>query len=257
MASIQTGSYDGRYLKLSVWESEVDTPNNRSKVSWTLESIGGSHNYYSIYQWGVWINGSEIYGTENTSYSSQTFPAATGSRSGSFWVNHNADGSAGNVGFSLAGTVYYNQWNSYNGSISLTRIYRTPSYTSTNASNMTEHSVRLTGSVDTHGLSITGGGWDISVDGGATVKQYYNGGPTDKTITGLNSGTQYWYRGYVVTSGGGANSGWKSFTTKDCVVRNKISGAWKVCVPYIKINGTWKKAIPYIKVNGTWKEGIN
>ena len=256
MASVQTGSYDGRYLKLSVWESQVDTANNRSLVSWQLESIGGSHNYYSIYQWGVWVGGNEIYGTQNTAYTTHAFPAATGSTSGSFWVGHNADGTAGNVYFTLAGTVYYNQWNAYDGSISLTRIYRTPSYTSKNASNITEHSVRLTGSVNTQGLSITGGGWDLSTNGGSSWT-YYSGGPTDKTITGLNPGTQYWYRGYVTTAGGGANSGWGTFTTQDCVMRTNVNGTWKTGVPYINVNGTWKKAIPYANVNGTWKEGIH
>lgn len=256
MASVQTASYGGRYLRLSVWESQVDVVNNRSLVSWKLESLDGSHDYYSVYQWGVWVGGNTIYEVQNTLYSSQAFPAARGSTEGSFWVGHNADGSAGNVNFTLSGTIYYNQWHEYSDSISLTKIPRVPSYTSTNASDITEHSVRLTGTVDTHSLSITDGGWDISTDGG-TNWTFHKGSSTDKTITELDPGTKYWYRGYVVTSGGGANSSWKTFTTKDCVVRKNINDTWKTCVPYKKINGTWKKCIPYIKVNGTWKEGIN
>ena len=48
MASVQTSSYDGRYLKLTVYEESYSIANNTSTVRWTLESIGGSVNYYSI-----------------------------------------------------------------------------------------------------------------------------------------------------------------------------------------------------------------
>lgn len=256
MASVQTSSYGGRYLKLTVWEDSTNVAGNYSTVKWKLESIGGSVAYYTIYNWGVWVNGQEIYETQTTTYTSHNFPAAKGTREGSIRVNHNADGTAGNVSFKLKGSVYYNRNKEYNGSISLTRIYRTPSYTSINASNITEYAVRLTGTVDTKTLPITDGGWDLSTDGGST-HTYYRGGPTDKTITGLLPGTKYWYRGYVVTAGGSANSSWSTFTTKDCVVKQKIGGAWKNCVPYVKVNGTWKKALPYIKANGSWKQGLN
>lgn len=130
MASVQTSSYDGRYLKLTVYEESYSIANNTSTVRWTLESIGGSVNYYTIYNWGVWVNGQQIYGTQNTNWNSYNFPAKTGSATGTITVNHNADGSAGNVGFQLNGCVYYNKSNSYTGSISLTKIPRQANLTS-------------------------------------------------------------------------------------------------------------------------------
>ena len=130
MASVQTSSYDGRYLKLTVVEESYSIANNTSTVRWTLESIGGSVNYYTIYNWGVWVNGQQIYGTQTTNWNSYAFPAATGSTTGTITVNHNADGTAGNVGFQLNGCVYYNRSNSYTGSISLTRIPRQANLTS-------------------------------------------------------------------------------------------------------------------------------
>ena len=130
MASVQTSSYDGRYLKLTVYEESYSIANNTSTVRWTLESIGGSVNYYTIYNWGVWVNGQQIYGTQTTYWNSYNFPAKTGSATGTITVNHNADGSAGNVGFQLNGCVYYNKSNSYTGSISLTKIPRQANLTS-------------------------------------------------------------------------------------------------------------------------------
>lgn len=130
MASVQTSSYDGRYLKLTVYEESYSIANNTSTVRWTLESIDGSVNYYTIYNWGVWVNGQQIYGTQTTYWNSYNFPAKTGSATGTITVNHNADGSAGNVGFQLNGCVYYNKSNSYTGSISLTKIPRQANLTS-------------------------------------------------------------------------------------------------------------------------------
>ena len=130
MASVQTSSYDGRYLKLTVTEESYSIANNTSTVRWKLESIGGNVNYYTIYNWGVWVNGQQIYGTQTTNWNSYNFPAATGSTTGTITVNHNADGTASDVGFELKGCVYYNRSNSYTGSISLTRIPRQANLTS-------------------------------------------------------------------------------------------------------------------------------
>jgi hypothetical protein len=130
MASVQTSSYDGRYLKLTVVEESYSIANNTSTLRWTLESIGGNVNYYTIYNWGVWVNGQQIYGTQTTSWSSYNFPAKTGSATGTITVSHNADGSASDVSFQLNGCVYYNKSNSYIGSVSLTKIPRQATLTS-------------------------------------------------------------------------------------------------------------------------------
>ena len=105
MASVQTSSYQGRYLKLTVVEESTSIENNTSTLRWTLESIGGSADFYTIYNWGVWVNGQEIYKSQTTKWGSYTFPAATGSRTGTITVPHNADGTASDVGFTLKGSV--------------------------------------------------------------------------------------------------------------------------------------------------------
>lgn len=228
------------------------------------QSVSGNYSTFRLY--GVFYYGGgtsvgssystfTLNGTNVKTGSYRYYPGETQLGTVDITVYHNNDGSFPSTYVGIYADSYHMS-GSAGGYLSAPKIARAPSYTSKNATNITEHSVRLTGSVDTKGLGITDGGWDISTNGGSSWT-YYAGGPTDKTITGLNSGTQYWYRGYVTTAGGSANSGWGSFTTKDCVVRNKINGTWKTCVPFLNINGTWKKVIPYIKVNGTWKEGIN
>lgn len=130
MASVQTSSYGGRYLKLSVWEESTNIANNTSTVRWKLESIGGEVNYYTIYKWGVWVHGQEKYGTQTTNWDSYAFPAAKGSREGTVTVSHNSDGTASAVGFTLKGSVYYNRDNTYNGSCALSNIPRQANITS-------------------------------------------------------------------------------------------------------------------------------
>lgn len=124
MASVQTSSYSGRYLKLTVYEESYSIANNTSTIRWTLESIGGSSQYYSIYNCSVVVNGQTVYNSGTTSWSSKVFPAATGSTSGTITVGHNADGTAGDVGFTLHGRVYYSGDENKSGSIGLTRIPR-------------------------------------------------------------------------------------------------------------------------------------
>lgn len=125
MASVKTSSYDGRYLKLTVVEESTSIVDNTSTLRWTLESIGGNVNYYTIYKWGVWINGKEIYGEQTTGWNTYNFPAAKGSTTGTITVKHNDDGTADNVSFTLKGSVYNNNDKSYNGSVSLSDIPRT------------------------------------------------------------------------------------------------------------------------------------
>lgn len=124
MASVQTTKYDGRYLKLTVVEESTSIENNTSTLRWTLESIGGTHAWYTIFNWGVTIADQVIYSKQTTNYSTGVFPAAKGSRTGTVTVVHNEDGTAPDVTFTLTGSVYYNKNLSYSGTISLTTIPR-------------------------------------------------------------------------------------------------------------------------------------
>lgn len=92
--------------------------------------------------------------------------------------------------------------------------YQAPSAGSVYAKDVSRTSATLYASgYDLKGASLTDGGWDVSTDGGSTWT-YYAGSPLgDKTLTGLTPNTTYYFRNYVATSGGNANSSWNSFTT--------------------------------------------
>lgn len=130
MASIQTSSYDGRYLKLTVIEESYSIADNTSTVKWVLESLGGNSNYYNIYEAKVTINDSVVYGPTSKTWDTRVFPAAKGSTSGTIVIPHNADGTAPDVSFVLRGSVYNNSPKNYSGSIPLTAIPRQASLNS-------------------------------------------------------------------------------------------------------------------------------
>lgn len=135
MASVQTNSYDGRYLKLTVVEESTSVANNTSTLRWTLESIGGSVTYYTIYNCSVVVNGTTVANYGTVDWSSYKFPAKTGSVSGTVTVGHNDDGTASPVSFTLHGKVYYSGDDNKSGTVALSTIPRyfttTPSITCT------------------------------------------------------------------------------------------------------------------------------
>ena len=253
MASVQTTSYGGRYLKLTVWEDSYSVANNESYVKWKFESIGGEHNYYDIYNWGVEVAGQTIYATQTTKWDTYKFPAAKGTREGTLTIAHKSDGSADPVSFILKGRVYYSGNNSYTGSINLTKIDRYATFTKFQVNSTTEHTATLEWAADVECDAI-----QYSLNGGAWATPTGSTYPTF-SISGLSPGTSYSIKARIKRTDSQlwTESSTITATTKNCVVRQKISGTWKNCVPYIKVSGSWKKAIPYIKVSGNWKEGIN
>lgn len=187
MASIQTSSYDGRYLKLTVYEESCSESDNISTVRWTLESIGGSVNYYTIHNWSVTVNGQVIYETQTTPWDTYAFPAAKGSSTGTITVNHSADGSVGEISFVLDGCVYYNRNNSYSDKISLTQLNRgTNVYQSFNSK--TPNSITMNWSTSHTADYI----WYSTNNGSSwTAVGGVNASSGSYTITGLSADTTY------------------------------------------------------------------
>lgn len=110
-------------------------------------------------------------------------------------------------------------WNAWNATQGNTRGMSVPfnaalppTYTSIGHSSVARTSVVLSASINGQGYGITSGGWEISTNGGSSWTTH-SGGPTSKTITGLQANTKYWYRGYATTSAGSSKSGWSTFTT--------------------------------------------
>ena len=102
--SLKTGSYDGRYLQLSCSQTK-DIATNKSTISWTLTSTGGSVNYYDTGPTDVYIGGKHVYHRDRVAWSSYAFPAARGSVSGTVTIDHSADGSK-TISCSVSTAIY-------------------------------------------------------------------------------------------------------------------------------------------------------
>ena len=186
MATWVSNTYDGRYLQLTITES-IDAKGNYSTLNWTLQSIGGAVNYYSIAPTKITINGTVVYDKGATSWSSKVFPAAKGSTSGSLTVYHNSDGKKSiSVGFSTR--VYISAAAEYGGTMTLTNIDRSAPSISISVSDITANSVKLSASAST-----TCDIWDYTTNNWGSYKQYSTSAGTSNsiTITGLSPNTSY------------------------------------------------------------------
>ncbi len=186
MATFTSSSYEGRYLKLTITES-VDTINNKSTLSWKLESLGGSVNYYTTGPTTVTINGTQVYYKARTSWDSYAFPAAKGSTSGTIDVTHGSDGKKSiTVGFSTA--IYYSAVNEHGGTMKLTDIDRAQPTVSITTSDITASSIKVKATAST-----TCDRWDYSIDNGSTWTNFSTtaGTTASKNITGLTPNTTY------------------------------------------------------------------
>ena len=132
--TLTSNTYDGRKLVLTCTQTK-DTANNRSKISWTLTSTGGNSNYYSTGPTTVKIAGAQRYYKARTAWSTQAFPAAKGSTSGSFYVSHNTNGSK-SISVSLTTAIYTSTTSTKSGTWTLDTIPRYATVAS--ASNFTD-----------------------------------------------------------------------------------------------------------------------
>lgn len=129
--TLQTTSYDGRYLKLTCTQTQ-NIAANTSTINWTLESLGGSYNYYHTGPTTVKINGVQVY---YKARATDTFPAIKGSTSGTLTVNHNTDGKKA-ISVSLATAIYTASVSTYSGTWTMDTIPRAATLNS--ATNFTD-----------------------------------------------------------------------------------------------------------------------
>ena len=102
--TLTSGSYDGRYMQLVCTQTK-DVATNKSTISWTLSSIGGSDPHYSTGPTSVTINGTTVYYKDRVKWDDRVFPAAKGSTSGTITVDHNGDGKK-SISVSMTTAIY-------------------------------------------------------------------------------------------------------------------------------------------------------
>ena len=105
--------YEGRYMRLSCYQTK-DIKNNCSEITWVLESIGGTSNYYATGPTSVTINGNNVYYEGRVEWTAKRFPVAKGSVSGTIKVYHDALGKA-SIPVSFITRVYYGDAKEYGG----------------------------------------------------------------------------------------------------------------------------------------------
>ncbi len=186
MATYKSNTYDGRYLQLTITES-VNAKTNKSTLTWTLQSIGGAVNYYTVDATTVTINGTQVYYKARTYWDSYEFPAAKGSVSGTITVDHNADGKK-SITVVFSTRVYVYGSTDYGGTLTLTNIDRTAPTVTITTSGITASGVTVNASAST-----TCDRWDYSTDNGSTWTNFSttSGTSASKAITGLTPNTSY------------------------------------------------------------------
>ena len=190
MASISISGWGvSRYYTLDVWESSYDSKANTSVVSWSLSANGAGGTWYDYYLYAS-VNGTTVF-NESGSWSKGSFPAATGSTSGSMTISHGSDGKK-TISFYIEGYAYQYSTNSNSGSLTLTNIDRSaPTITASSPSSITINSMNVTASsnVQCSQFAIryrTGSSW------GAWTYWTGNANSHIFSLTGLANNTTYY-----------------------------------------------------------------
>lgn len=117
-----SSSYNGRTMTLYC-EQIKNVETNKSTIKWTLTTTGGKSSYYSTGPTTVKINGTQVYYCARKSHSSEAFPAAKGSVSGTIVVDHDTYGDA-SISVSLSTAIYHGELKTNSGTWSLDNIPR-------------------------------------------------------------------------------------------------------------------------------------
>lgn len=187
MASISISGWSGanRTYTLSVTESSYSATANTSVVSWTLSATGGS-TWYDYYLKAT-VNGTQVY-NQSGSWSKGSFPASTGSTSGTMTISHNSDGKK-SISFYIEGYAYQYSTKSASGSLTLTNIDRTaPTITQAAITDITKEGFTI------HATSnVNCNIWQYSLNNGSSWTQFSttNTNSVSYAITGLTMNTSY------------------------------------------------------------------
>lgn len=196
--TLQSSSYQGRYLKLTCTSSQ-DIANNKTNISWKLESIGGSSGHYATIV-RVNINGSEVYSIDK-GYTYDAFPVTKGSTTGSTSVTMGSDGNK-SITIYMDAAIYTSSTTRYSDTWTLNTVPRYPTISSFSVAKIsgssTSVSVSWAGSAPGGSINKV----EYSKDNGST---WTNANTTSSpfTISGLTSNTGYNFKIRVTSSASG------------------------------------------------------
>ena len=203
MATFRTNSYQGRQLRLEVWQ-------DGGYLKWALYSEGGSSKFYTIYNLSISIAGQTVYNPGTLGWSSQQFPAATGSTGGSVWVGHSASYREFYVSF--VGAVYYDRSTQNGGNVGMSATISKPSLSGLSISSVSDSSAYISFNINSsNNGNVSDSYIDLSLTNfGSIVKSI---GSRAGTFTGLEPNRTYYARGNAANEAGRSYTGVSSFTT--------------------------------------------
>ena len=204
MASFYSNSYEGRQLRLDVWQDD-------GTCNWTLYSSGGSANkFYTIHNLYISINGTVVYNPGTVKWDTYACPAAMGSVGGSVWIGNGAD--AKTIYISFIGAVYYDRNTQNGGNFTMSQYIYKPSLNNISISNVGDTSAYVSFSVaNNNGQTPYSPYIDLSLtDFGSVVK---SSASREATFTGLDANRTYYARGNDANDAGRSYTNVASFTT--------------------------------------------
>lgn len=235
-------SYDGRRLRLYC-TSTTNIANNTSTIKWTLYSENGNSNYYSTGPTTVTINGTQVYYKARVAYSSQTFPAAKGSVSGTLTVTHNSDGKKA-ISVSLSTAIYTSTVTTNSGTWTLDNIPRQATITS--APNFTDIQNPKIQYSNPAGSNVTSLQACISLTGSTSDIAYRNISMTGTSYTfNLTDAERNVLRQATTTS----NTRTVYFYIKTVISGNTLYSSQAVTLTIVNANPTFNVA--YLDTNST------
>ena len=203
MASFYSNSYDGRQLRLDVWQDGGD-------CKWALYSSGGAVPFYTIYNLYISINGVVVYNPGTVAWDNRVFPAATGSTSGSVWIGNGAN--AKTIYISFIGSVSSNKDTQNGGYFTMNQYIYSPSLNNLSISSVGDTSAYVSFSIaSNNGQAPYSPYIDLSLtDFGSVVK---SSASREATFTGLDANRTYYARGNDANDAGRSHTDVASFTT--------------------------------------------
>lgn len=204
MATFRTNSYAGRQLRLEVWQ-------DGGYLKWILYSEGGNSNdLYTIYNLNISIAGQTVYNPGTVTWSTQQFPAATGSTGGSVWVGHSA--TYRELYVSFIGAVYWNRTTQNGGNIGMGATISLPSLSELSINTVSDISAFISFNVNN---ANNGNVFDSYIDlsltnfGGVVKSITSRAG----TFTKLEPNRTYYVRGNAANEAGRSYTQVSNFTT--------------------------------------------
>lgn len=203
MATFRTNSYEGRQLRLEVWQ-------DGGYLKWALYCEGGSSKYYTVYNLSISIAGQNVYSPGTVGWSTKKFPVAKGSTGGSVWVGHSASYREFYVSF--IGAVYYNRNTQNGGNVGMAATISTPSLSGLSISSVSDTSAYISFNINSaNNGNVSDSYIDLSLSNfGSVVKSI---GSRAGTFTGLEPNRTYYARGNAANEAGRSYTGVSSFTT--------------------------------------------